>query len=1194
MGGKTSTSTQSVSVPPEVLDRYRSVNERAETTAQRGFQSYSSSPDAFAAPLTSTQRSGIQNTNYYSGVAKPYYDTATDVSVGANSDAMSRYDSAERMLGQGLGDASGYYHDATNYARAGGQTVDPSQLDIGRYMSPFIKSVVQPTYEALNQQQQAEASGQIGNAIRSGAFGGDRSGIAAANLGRQQTLAMSQAINPLYQAAYDKALETAMQQQGVGLSAAQANRAATQQTADRLANIGSQRFNTVSQGAQQTGALGTARAQTGTQAAQTLASLGTGAQTAGLQGAAAQLQAGQQEQQTEQAGKSALYNQFLQEQGYPFQVAQFLANIAMGTGSLSGSTTTTTQPSSFFSDRKMKKDIDKVGKTKGGLEVYTYKYKDDPEGKTHIGLMADDVEKKVPEAVGLAGAFKTVDYDKALNSRKRRASGGLADFVPTSRSILGGSVGLSRIPAEVLAAGNTPRQLMLPKVDIQKPKGMMEEIATATKNAETLGNLWDKGSSLYDKAKGYFSSDDKEKREGLAAGGLPYADETDTPLEGVVQDGQNQKYSLKTADSKLSPPRSTMDDVKDIAKLAMLFFNKGGRVGYATGGVPIEDLPAEGAIEALYSPEERDLIARTVVRESSGDPEESKGIAAVINNRVKSGKYGPSVVEVLTAKNQFEPWSLPASHKNHPLNVDPNSPKYKMALGAVDAVDAGEDPTGGKTHFYAPKAQAGLGRAAPSWDDGSGLDIGETRFLKPEEGADKGLGSASPKRKISSPPGLLEGLKGMLPEKKDTQGNSTGETNWKQVIIPVLTGLGAMASSPSRYAGSAILQGLGAGAQSYANLEKQQAEVERTLAGTETQKTITAANLQDVSQKSIFTKGGYDFVQLEGSNEPMLVGEWMSLPPDKRPMPRGGPQAAAAIIAAYSMKGAKSQTEGLPKSVPTSPALEAPKAPEAPEAPTPKYLGQAGKDFSQKDYKELISAPQSFREQQAALSSTKEKEIQDSATAARSQGNSFNQLANQIVALPSEGLIQGGPLNEIKSTVLNRVNDIVRSLKMPPEMQIQPEDLATGVAVNKLAGITTFATAHGNAQNSLGALDVAKDVVPSTRISKDAAAKVIAGMYIDKQRAIDLQNYLDEYKSSTSQNRRGLPNMYRAQNAELAFSKDFSDARYGKDKEALEKILMAKHKGTPLLNKLYKGEVPIEFVEKAFNAPGISRYILNN
>jgi hypothetical protein len=74
-----------------------------------------------------------------------------------------------------------------------------------------------------------------------------------------------------------------------------------------------------------------------------ISNLGLQNQAAQIAAAQAQMAAGQQQQQTEQAGKTALYNQFLQQQGYPFQIAQFLANIAMGTGALSGSTTNATR-----------------------------------------------------------------------------------------------------------------------------------------------------------------------------------------------------------------------------------------------------------------------------------------------------------------------------------------------------------------------------------------------------------------------------------------------------------------------------------------------------------------------------------------------------------------------------------------------------------------------------------------------------------------------------------------------------------------------------------------------------------------------------------------------------------------------------------------------------------------------------------
>ena len=354
-GGKGgSTTTSSVQIPPEVLARYNAVNTQAQTVAQQPFQQYSTDPNAFVAPLTSTQQAGITNTNAMAGAAQPYYQQAT-----------------------GLEQAS-----ATN--------VNPSALDVNQYLNPYTQDVVNATQAAMNQQQGQQLSQQQGQAINAGAFGGDRANLQRAALQGQQSLAQAQAISPLYQQNYNQALATAQQQQGVGLGAAQANRA-------NLQNV-----------------------------AQGLASLGTNAQQAGLAGAQAQMGAGQAQQQTQQAGLQALYNQFQQQQAYPFQVAQFLANIAEGTGAVSGNTTTstTTGGGGFFSDKRLKENVQKVGKTNDGQPIYRFNYKGDP--RTQIGLMAQDVEKSHPDAVGLAGGYKTVDYKKATQGAVRKADGGAA------------------------------------------------------------------------------------------------------------------------------------------------------------------------------------------------------------------------------------------------------------------------------------------------------------------------------------------------------------------------------------------------------------------------------------------------------------------------------------------------------------------------------------------------------------------------------------------------------------------------------------------------------------------------------------------------------------------------------------------------------------------------------------------------
>ena len=295
------------------------------------------------------------------------------------------------------GTVAPFYGVGAGLTMQGAQGVGPlNRRDIAYYESPYTQAVAAPTYQALRQQQGQELSQQQANAIRSGAAFGDRSGLERANMMRQQALGTAQAMAPIYQQGYQTALQTATGQQGV----------LQQDQARRLA------------------------------AGQQMAALGTGLQGAQLQQAQAQLAAGTAQQQTQQADLTARYQQFLQERGYDFQTAQFLANIAMGTGALSGSTTSTTQPMPFFSDRRLKKDVEQIGQTKDGLPVYEFRYKGEEErGEPHRGFMAQDVEKKYPDAVGLAGGYKTVDYGKVADHQEERGLGAAMD-----RSWMGGAV----------------------------------------------------------------------------------------------------------------------------------------------------------------------------------------------------------------------------------------------------------------------------------------------------------------------------------------------------------------------------------------------------------------------------------------------------------------------------------------------------------------------------------------------------------------------------------------------------------------------------------------------------------------------------------------------------------------------------------------------------------------------------------
>ena len=524
------------------------------------------------------------------------------------------YGQSNSDLLSGLNNASALQTPAQGLAVQGTGAVNAQQIGAGQinqFMSPYLGDVLQSTEALQNQENQQQQSGQLGTAIQSGAFGGDRAGVAAANLAQQQNLANSNVLSGIANTGYNTALGAAQQQQGVNLGAAQANRTALQTGANTLENMGQQAYSQGLGAAQQLGSdaqglnsidtgvasglsnlgqsqynvgsgtatglqnIGQGEYGLGANTATSLAGLGAGAQSAALQGATAQLTAGQQEQSTQQAGLTSLYNQFLQQQAYPFQTSQFLANVAEGTGSLSGSTTSTTQPTGLFgnllSDRRSKENIRKIGEAKNGLPIYSFRYKGDPEKVTHIGFMADEVEKKHPEAVGLAGGLKTVDYDRAS-----RAEGGQLMFDPSQGAY---GLGAASMPGKggYVPSGGALQQLrriaFQSSPQTQKPPGL----ADLSNDVKSLSSVYNTGKGLavgsaangnaaastglfgaggsFDPSQGYFADggevgdDDLTNNQDLLKlrerGSIQAPDSAQGPVSGALAaQGSQQKYTL--------------------------------------------------------------------------------------------------------------------------------------------------------------------------------------------------------------------------------------------------------------------------------------------------------------------------------------------------------------------------------------------------------------------------------------------------------------------------------------------------------------------------------------------------------------------------------------------------------------------------------------------------------------------------
>ena len=642
-GGKTNTTTSQVQIPKEVLARYNAVNANAEQTAATPFQSYSSDPSAFVAQLNGTQQKGI-----------------SDISGAGGSAALG-------------------------------------SLDTEKYFNPYVNDVAKSTTDLLTQQNEQEMSGQLGNAVSSGANFGDRSGVAAANLARQQQLGSASAISNILSQGYTQAQNVAGQQQSADLAARQADLA-------RQAGVGQ-----------------------------------------------AELQAGTVQQQTDQAGKTALYDQFQQQRAYPFQTAQFLANIAEGTGALSGSTTTSTQPASFFGGLATGGAVkNRTGLAAGGFDPNAGAYglgagapgamgyvpaanlpvghlmtadSPTPQHQTHLSDVmgaASNIENLAKNGSADWNKLKTMFASAptlyANGGRTGLAAGGAFD---PNAGVYGNGTGapgaMGYVPQATMPVGH----LMTAPATFAHSAGL----GTIINDASAATNAIKNASSDWQSIKGMFSSgnhvsadtpnSDAENqaqmfggprasggRVGLADGGLPY-DSTNgngyvpdntpaqTPQLATAQTGNGSSGGglgglIGTASNAIG----LASNIGKAAKFLIPFLASGGRVGLDTGGDPTDGNPTDGdptdgswadwlqQKAADLGLAENKPVAE-IRKEAYGNTPPNYSMTGLGSGTLPQPHRGPA------SEQQPAPPSSSSNSVEDPLAIDPDAPReFRPGLGA--------------------------------------------------------------------------------------------------------------------------------------------------------------------------------------------------------------------------------------------------------------------------------------------------------------------------------------------------------------------------------------------------------------------------------------------------------------------------------------------------------------------------------
>lgn len=322
MSNQSGTSNSSIGPTPDTLSLYQNFLNSTSGVASTPFN-----PATQTSPLlyTDAQQSAYDKM-FARGMEGPD-PRYTDAAYGAANMALGTNPYGPQAAQYGVQQGAGISNYATNLAASGPQLEQFSKGAIDKYMSPYIQDVVNTTQKQFNNQNAIQGNSLIGQAIRSGnAFGGDRAGIAEAQLAGQQQTAQAPVIAGLYNSGYNTALGEFNTNNALA------------------AQLGQMAINGQVAGAQ-TGLAGlglgantyASDANRYLSAANSFSNMGNANYMAGLAGSNAAVQGAAGLPNAVAANNNIATSNAMMQSAYPFQTSGWLAQILGGIGPLTGS-----------------------------------------------------------------------------------------------------------------------------------------------------------------------------------------------------------------------------------------------------------------------------------------------------------------------------------------------------------------------------------------------------------------------------------------------------------------------------------------------------------------------------------------------------------------------------------------------------------------------------------------------------------------------------------------------------------------------------------------------------------------------------------------------------------------------------------------------------------------------------------------
>jgi hypothetical protein len=325
----------------------------------------------------------------------------------------------------------------------------------------------------------------------------------------------------------------------------------------------------------------------------------------------------------------------------------------------------------------------------------------------------------------------------------------------------------------------------------------------------------------------------------------------------------------------------------------------------------------------------------------------------------------------------------------------------------------------------------------------------------------------------------------------------------ENIILPFLSGLGKMAGSQSRFLGTAVLEGIGGGAEAYMNRQKQLADIAQTQA-------LTRGTDMDTVRKSFQETqwGNIMWTSQNGVPVPMTAGEYYNLMAEGKYLPPLGfvPNNSSQLLKDYFERIGAPVIETGAKAGAGTPLEAGAHASISTGFMTPESTAAARSEQTN-----VMSGGQG-----AADIKSRSEAFSDEATAgAKSARETYfprMELGKILAeAVKGKGLDAPGFAFDQRAQIGSIVNGFARAFGLTPisEDIFQGENIQN--IVNKITTLQGAVQAQAGGQEAFGALEALKSAVANPSMSAIAFSKIYADNMIQMQRGIDRENFRNAY-----------------------------------------------------------------------------------